>query len=189
MKRFKTVLIFSSIFIIAGMLVVWGYSRTSGVSYANPEGIAQGASPAGGEPPGGSGDEGPYSPGKINWRNDSGKPELADKYELELWIHTGICVKILHIKKDAKGNPVSATLTTEHGIQDVTEFSFDGDILKFHAIIGSDGKEPLDFKLKVYRQALIGELDGPNGIEPVVAKDPAQFEGETSDKLCAPSKL
>lgn len=94
--------------------------------------------------------------------------ELASRYSLEILAPAGIPEKTIYIEQ-SNGN-ISGTMDSEHGTQNLTNTSFDGKVLKFTAMLGSDGNESFEFTLKSYGTVLLGECEGGRGPSPVVAK-------------------
>ena len=154
MKNFNAVLLaFTATIIVVSMLIV---SRVSGAAEipSVKQDTAKGGAPAGGSAPG----------------VDTATTELSSSYSMEILAPSGIPVKTLHFKKDAKGN-ISGTMDSEHGTQNLTKVSFDGKTLKFTALSGSNGDESFDFTMKFYTGGiLLGECEGGRGPSPVVLK-------------------
>jgi len=98
--------------------------------------------------------------------------ELADSYILRLlFANTETPVETITFKKDETGT-LSATMVCEkYGRQDIPVVYFDGNVLKFIALAGSNHNEHFYFELKFYGAFLIGEAEGGRGPIPVIAKD------------------
>ena len=103
--------------------------------------------------------------------------ELAASYTLRLlFANTETPVETLTFKKDNTGI-ISATMEcAKYGKQEIPVVFFDGNILKFIALAGSNHDEHFYFELKFYGSFLIGEAEGGRGPIPVIAKD-------TKDKI------
>ena len=98
--------------------------------------------------------------------------ELTESYILRLlYANTETPVETITFKKDETGT-ISATMVCEkYGKQDIPVVYFDGKVLKFIALAGSNHDEHFFFELKFYGAFLIGEAEGGRGPIPVIAKD------------------
>lgn len=104
--------------------------------------------------------------------SDTSTEELAASYTLRLlYQNTETPVETVTFRKDDTGI-ISATMECEkYGKQEIPVVYFDGNVLKFIALAGSNHDENFYFELKFYGTFLIGEAEGGRGPIPVIAKD------------------
>lgn len=92
--------------------------------------------------PGGPGMPHPGGPGGL------GGPMafLAAEYTFDILAPSGVPQKYLHIDLEK----MTAVLDTEHGSQNVQDFTYEGDVFKFKAMLGSNGDELFEVVAKLY---------------------------------------
>lgn len=74
------------------------------------------------------------------------KAELAAEYTFDILAPAGVPQKYLHIDLDAR----TAVLDTEHGRQTVRDFTYEKEIIRFQAMLGSGGDELFTVVAKLY---------------------------------------
>ena len=104
---------------------------------------------------------------------DTATEELASSYTLRLlYANADTPVETITFIKDDTAGIISATMEcAKYGKQEIPIVYFDGNVLKFIALAGSNHDEHFYFELKFYGTFLVGEAEGGRGPIPVIAKD------------------
>ncbi len=72
--------------------------------------------------------------------------KLAAEYTFDILAPAGVPRKYLHVDTEK----LTAVLDTEHGTQVVQDFSCEGDVFRFKAMLGSGGDELFEVVAKLY---------------------------------------
>lgn len=155
MKKIKTItVVFAVSIILISMLALLSYTGAAGSS-SGTQAPAKSVAPAGEAPADGATTK-----------------ELASSYTLRLlFANTETPVETVTFTKDDTGTISAIMVCEKYGKQEIPVVYFDGEVLKFIALAGSNHDEHFYFELKFYGTFLIGEAEGGRGPIPVIAKD------------------
>lgn len=183
MKKIILVSVSFAICVIFISMIACNENSGSAGNSSGTQAETDSGAPAGGVPPAGAG-ETPGAAGAPAAAGEAGAigptNELEGSYVLDFLSPENAGDKTITIK-DPKGNISATWVCTEHGFQELTNVSYDGEVLTFNALSGTPGDEYFYFHLEFIGGYLLGYAKTQEMHKSPIVGTPIELDIESHD--------